>query len=88
MHDLDASLERLSVTGKPLTGNTSDADHALDRKAKLRKDMKVKFSFGNSEELKSGTLISRSGKPTGKYKNAWNSQLDDGTVTSNCTRFQ
>ena len=27
-------------------------------------------------------LISRSGKATGKYKNAWNSQLDDGTVTS------
>ena len=26
MHDLDASLERLSVTGKPLTGNTSDTD--------------------------------------------------------------
>ena len=26
MHDLNASLERLSVTGKPLTGNTSDTD--------------------------------------------------------------
>ena len=26
MHDFNASLERLSVTGKPLTGNTSDTD--------------------------------------------------------------
>ena len=26
MHNLNASLERLLVTGKPLTGNTSDTD--------------------------------------------------------------
>ena len=44
--------------------------------------MTVKFKLGSSEELKSATLISRSGKATGKYKNAWNSQLDDGTSTS------
>ena len=42
--------------------------------------MKVKFTLGNSEELKSAIIISRSGKATGKYKNAQNSQLDDGTV--------
>ena len=72
----------MSVKDGPVTGNTSDTDHVLDRKTKLRKDMKVKFTFGDSEELKSTTLISRSGKATGKYKNAWNSQLDDGTVTS------
>ena len=57
MHDINASLERLSVTNKPLTENTSDTDHILERKAKLRKDMKVKFTLGNSEELKSATLI-------------------------------
>ena len=44
--------------------------------------MKVKFTLGNSEELKSATIILRSGKATGKYKNAQNSQLDDGTVLS------
>ena len=44
--------------------------------------MTVKFKLGSSEELKSATLISRSGKATGKYKNAWNSQLNDGTATS------
>ena len=43
MHNLNASLEQLSVTDEPLTGNTSDTDHALDRKAKLRKDIKVKL---------------------------------------------
>ena len=82
MNDLNASLEQLSVTDEPLTGNIHNTDHILDRKAKLRKYMKVKFTLGNSEELKSITLISRSGKTTGKYKNAWNSQLDNGTVTS------
>ena len=82
MRDLNASLERLSLTDQLLTGNTSDTNHIRDRKAKLRKDIKVKFKLGNSEELKSATLISRSRKATGKYKNAWNSQLDDGTVTS------
>ena len=65
-----------------MTENTSDTDHIFDRKVKLRKDMKVIFTPGNSEELKSATLISRSRKATGKYKNAWNSQLDDGAVTS------
>ena len=69
MHDINESLERLSVTDKPLTENTSDTDHILERKAKLRKDMKVKFTLGNSEELKSATLISKSGKATRKYKN-------------------
>ena len=48
--------------------------------------MKVKFTLGDSEELKSATLISRSGKATGKYKNAWNNQLDDGTVTRAISR--
>ena len=70
IHNLNALLERLSVTDEPLTGNTCDTDHTLDRKAKLRKDMKVKFKLGDSEEMKSATLISRSGKATGKYKNA------------------
>ena len=36
MHNLNVSLEWLSVTDEPLTGNTSDTDHTLDRKAKLR----------------------------------------------------
>ena len=72
----------MPVTDELLTGNTSDTDHTLDRKAQLRKDMKVKFTLGNSKELKSATLISRSGKPTRKYKNAWNTQLHDGTVTA------
>ena len=70
IHNLNALLERLSVTDEPLTGNTCDTDHTLDRKAKLRKDMKVKFKLGDSEEMKSATLISRSGKATEKYKNA------------------
>ena len=67
MRDLNASLGRFSVTNEPLTRNTNDTDHILDRKTKLRKDMKVKFTLGDSEELKSATLISRSGKTTGKY---------------------
>ena len=77
-----ARFKWLYVTDEPLTGNTTDPDHTLDRKTKLRKDMKVKFTLGDSEELKSATRISRSGKATGKYKNAWNSQLDDGTIAS------
>ena len=81
MCDLNASLEQLFVTDEPLTGNRSNTDHTLDRKTKFRKDMKAKFTLGDSEELKSATLISRSGKATGKYKNTWNSQLHDGTVT-------
>ena len=81
MRDLNASQERLFVTDEPVTGSTSDTDHILDIKANLRKDMMVKFTLGNSEELNSATVISRSKKATGKYENAWNSQLDDGTVT-------
>ena len=49
MHDLQASMERFSVTDEHLTGNTSDTDHTVDRKAKLRKDMKVKLTLGNSK---------------------------------------
>ena len=59
MCDLNASLEQLSVTDELLTENTRDTDHILDRKTKLRKDMKVKFTLGDSEELKSPTRISK-----------------------------
>ena len=82
MQDLNLSVELLSVTDKPLTRNTSDPDHILDRKTKLRKDMKIKFTLGDSGELKSATLVSRSRKSTGGYENAWNSQLYDETITS------
>ena len=37
MQDLNLSVELLSVTDKPLTGNTRDTNHILDRKTKLRK---------------------------------------------------
>ena len=57
------------MINKPFTGNTSDTDRILDRKTKLRKDVKLKFIVGDSEELKSATLISRYRKVTGKYKN-------------------
>ena len=65
------------LTDEPLTWNTSNTDHIHDRKAKLRKDTKVKFTT-----LLSTTLISRPGKANRKYRNAWNSQLDNETVTS------
>ena len=39
----NASPERLPITDESLTRNTSDTDHTLDRKAKLRKEMKVKL---------------------------------------------
>ena len=39
----NASLEPSPVTDESLTRNTSDTDHMLDRKVKLRKDMKVKL---------------------------------------------
>ena len=38
-------------------GKTSDTDHILDRKAKLKKDMKVKFTLGHLQEMKSANLI-------------------------------
>ena len=43
-------------------GKTSDTDHILDRKAKLKKDMKVKFTLGHLQEMKSANLIWKSGK--------------------------
>ena len=45
MCNLNVSLEPLFVTDESLTGNTSGTDHILDRKTKLRKDMKVKFTL-------------------------------------------
>ena len=43
-------------------GKTSDTDHILDRKAKLKKVMKVKFTLGNSQEMKPANLIWKFGK--------------------------
>ena len=64
-------------------GKTSDTDHVLDRKAKLKKDMKVKFTLGNSQEMKSANLIWKSGKLQENTKmHGINSQLDGGSVTS------
>ena len=73
MQELSTSLERLSVDNN--FKNSND-------KVKLKKGMKVQFKFNDSEQISSATILSRSGKATGMYKNAWNSQLNDGTIKS------
>ena len=73
MQELSTSLERLSVDDN--FENSND-------KVKLKKGMKVQFKFNDSEQISSATILSRSGKATGMYKNAWNSQLNDGTIKS------
>ena len=45
----------------------------------LKKDSTVLFKLCNSDEWHTETLKSRSGKVTGKYKNAWNTIANDGT---------
>ena len=48
----------------------------------LKKDMNIRFQLNNDNNLTSGTLISRSGKCGGKYKNAWNIKTADNKITS------
>ena len=48
----NASPERLPITDESLTRNTSDTDHTLDRKAKLRKEMKVKLKVQKNRNQK------------------------------------
>ena len=44
--------------------------------------MKVRFISKNTNQQNTATLLSWSGKSTGKYSKAWNSQLTDGSVKS------
>ena len=51
-------------------------------KPSLRKGMKVQFKLKDSDKITSATILSRSGKAKGIYKNAWNIKLSDGTIIS------
>ena len=44
--------------------------------------MHFQFNFRNTNEVKSAPLTSRSENISQKYKNAWNSKLDNGTTMS------
>ena len=71
---LSTSLERLSVSNTRLP--------PLENDQVLRKSDNIRFKLKDVNEWKTATLISRSGKATGKYKKEWNSKLDDGTKQS------
>ena len=76
MQDIDTlstSFERLSIS------NTRPPP--LENDQILRKN-NICFKLKNSNEWKTATLMSRSGKATSKYKKAWNSESDDGTMQS------
>ena len=71
---LSTSLERLSVSNTRLL--------PLENDQVLRRSDNIRFKLKGINEWKTATLISRSGKATGKYKKEWNSKLDDGTKES------
>ena len=54
----------------------------------LKKNSKVQFKYNDEEEYKSATLLSRSGKVTGKYNNAWNVRLNDADETVKSIDFE
>ena len=77
---MSSSLERLSVSSEtPFSTNNN-----MELLAKLKKNTNVKFKLKDEVDWRSGNLISRSGKLSGKYRNAWNCELndEDKTITS------
>ena len=48
--------------------------------SKLMKNMKVRFKRINEDNWITGTLVSRAGKVTGKYPNAWNAKTEEGII--------
>ena len=48
--------------------------------SKLMKNMKVCFKRINEDNWITGTLVSRAGKVTGKYPNAWNAKTEEGII--------
>ena len=71
---LSTSLEWVSASNtRPLPSENDQV---------LKKNDNIHFKLKDNSEWKTATLISRSGKATAKYKKAWNSKLDDGTMQS------
>ena len=69
LDDFSSSFENLSI---------SDDKSEL----KLKKDISVIVKLKDKENPETVTLVSRSGKTTGKYKNAWNVLADNGKIYS------
>ena len=80
MNTLSNSMERVSVT-EP---NWSQIDTNTDKisQPELKKNIKVRFKFNNSDEWNTAKLISWAGKAIGKYSTAWNTQFIDGSIKS------
>ena len=46
----------------------------------LKKNKQIRFKLKGDSNWQTTTLVSRSGKSTGKYPMAWNTKLKDGTL--------
>ena len=72
------SMERLKyVRTSRITTNSN-----WKERRPTKKNMKVQIISNNTHQWNTTTLFSRSGKPTGKYSKAWNSELPDESVKS------
>ena len=69
---LSTSFKRLSISNvRP---------PSLENHQVLRENNNIHIKLKDSNEWKTATLISSSGKAAVKHKKAWNSKLDDGTL--------
>ena len=78
MNMLSNSMKRLSMS-QPLE---SSSTITKKKDIQLKRNMKVQFISKNTNPWNTATLLSQSGKSTGKYSKAWNSQLPEGSVKS------
>ena len=78
MNMLISSMERLSMS-QPIESSSTVTEKKDNQ---LKKNMKVRFISNKIKQWNTATLLSGSGKFTGKYSKAWNSQLPDGSVKS------
>ena len=82
--DLSATLERMSMSTEVIP----HCPNEYNKFKNLKKNSKVQFKYNDEEEYKSATLLSRSGKVTGKYNNAWNVRLNDADETVKSIDFE
>ena len=77
MNMLSNSMERLSMS-QPIELSST----VTEKKDIQLKKHEASFTSNNTNQWKTATLLSWSGKSTKKYSKAWNSQLTDGSVKS------
>ena len=76
-NDHDTTEPTIVNESQQIVNDQQHADSLISNMDQIQKGTMVRYQLKGSNNWKTGQILNRAGKATGKYKNAWNIQTND-----------